>query len=223
MLQAWAIVAAAQPAVSISDGTPCIPRWQAKDYCQNRGVFTRTDCIADSNCAWCWGLSSQEGAKYADCFNLTDRPKPSVAAPGLTCDPPNPRTVEMLSINCSSLVSPIDPASRLAIFSVRPQSTGACVVECDATVNGTSVLPCVTFADSVVSIMQKAGLHPALSCASNTIEAPGGSGKTVISCPEWFLYAGWGRSVTRTLGSMRHELLLKTVPAFNAFLSGFGV
>jgi hypothetical protein len=132
----------------------------------------------------------------------------------------------MLSINCSSLVSPIDPASRLAIFSVRPQSTGACVVECDAKVNGTSVLPCVTFADSVVSIMQKAGLHPALSCASNTIEAPGeeaGVELAVISCPEWFLYAGWGRSVTRTLGSMRHELLLKTVPAFNAFLSGFGV
>ena len=63
---------------------------QVKDYCQNRGVYTRGDCIADENCAWCWGLGTQEGDKWADCFNLEDRPQQSASAPGLTCDPANP-------------------------------------------------------------------------------------------------------------------------------------
>merc|ERR1712146_660777 len=80
------------------------------------------------------------------------------------------------SLNCTSIKIPesatFNGSMKVPMFTVRPQSEGACVVECDTTVNNTFILGCATFIDSAVSIFQKAKLYNS-PCFKNEIEAPG--------------------------------------------------
>lgn len=128
--------------------------------------------------------------------------------------------------DCKSIKVPQDPDSGLPDFTVRhnPEEE-TCTAECDMKPAGSSkvVVPCVVFVDSATSIMTKAGLWSDETCQSTSVEAPDKAPGTtdvelvVSSCPDWFLYAGWDRSMNRTMGNLRQELTLKSSPALEAF------
>jgi len=134
-----------------------------------------------------------------------------LAGPGLTAE------------DCKSIHIPTDESSKLPLFTVR-YDTNLCIVECDVNPAGsnTPVLGCTAFSDSVNAIMTKAGLMPA-TCYNTMFEAPdkepGSTDPEIIlaHCPDFMLYLGWDRNMTRTLGHMRQELALETQPALEAF------
>ena len=134
--------------------------------------------------------------------------------------------VSSTALLCDSIKAPTDPDTKLPIFTVRNQSDGRCVVECDMRVGNRTVLSCATFADGASDILKKAGLSPS-TCITDTIEAPGEAPGVSdpemysTSCPEFFLWLGWDRGVSRTMGNMRQELLLKSSAAVKAIADGF--
>lgn len=131
--------------------------------------------------------------------------------------------------DCSSISVPIDTFANLSLFTVRHSSKGKhCTVECDpnATQASQFVMGCIFFGDWVNQVMSADGLRLKEGCQETTIEAPGKEPHTFdpemafISCPSWFLYTGWDRGTERKMGSMRHELVLKTPKALEAFKNG---
>ena len=132
--------------------------------------------------------------------------------------------VDPAPLDCGTIVSPIDPDSKLPVLDVRNQTDGTCVVECKW--HRTAFEICAAFSDGANQILKKAGLAPA-TCFTSSIESPGeapGSSNPEMfttSCPDYFLYVGWDRDQQPTMGNMRQELLLKTKAAVEAIAKGF--